>query len=169
MRRTFVVSLLVAGAVAGLAGQASGEQRGLPDVGHGRYGFSGTAAGSTFDVFPFAFRVQRNRDGGVTGRYTYRQVRDGVELTVAGPLTCAAFADNRLWVGGLIEESSRASLVGLEMWFQVQDRNRRPPFEPDMSSTVGAGGPGTAQAYCDDAPAVRFPFSLDRGDLYVRG
>jgi hypothetical protein len=37
-----------------------------------------------------------------------------------------------------------------------------------MSTTIGAGGPGTGQQYCDDAPEPRFPFFLDRGNLQVR-
>ena len=169
MRRPILISLLVAGVVAVTAGSASGERKGLLNLANGRFGFSGVAAGSTFDVHPFSFSVRGYADGSATGRYSYRQVRDGVELTVAGSLTCAVFKENRLWVGGVIEQSSRASLIGLDMWFQVQDRSRHAPFEPDMSSTIGAGGPGTGQAYCDTAPAVLFPFFLDRGDLFVSG
>ena len=169
MRRPIVISLLVAGLVAVTAGSASGERQGFLNVANGRYGFTGTAAGSTFNVYPFSFSVRGYSDGSATGRYSYKQVRDGVELTVAGSLTCAVFRDDHLWVGGKIEQSSRASLIGLDMWFQVQDRSRGWPFEPDMSSTIGAGGPGTGQAYCDAAPTVMFPFFLDRGDLYVSG
>jgi hypothetical protein len=36
-----------------------------------------------------------------------------------------------------------------------------------MSSTIGAGGPGTGQQYCDDAPVVRFPFFIDKGFIAV--
>ena len=109
------------------------------------------------------------------GAYDYRQVRDGVELTVAGSLTCATIRGNQAWVGGIIEESSRANLIGLEMWFQVQDNGRANDGDvedegkgpADMTSTIGAGGPGTGTQYCIDAPVVRFPFYLDRGDLRV--
>jgi hypothetical protein len=91
-------------------------------------------------------------------------VRDGVELTVQGSLSCATIRGNQAWVGGVIEGSSRPSLIGLEMWFQVQDNGGN---EPDMSSTIGAGGPGTGKQYCVDAPVVRFPFFLDSGRLNV--
>ena len=124
MRRPIVISLLVAGLVAVTAGSASGERQGFLNVANGRYGFTGTAAGSTFNVYPFSFSVRGYADGSATGRYSYKQVRDGVELTVAGSLTCAVFRDDHLWVGGKIEQSSRASLIGLDMWFQVQDRSR---------------------------------------------
>ncbi len=36
-----------------------------------------------------------------------------------------------------------------------------------MSSTIGAGGAGAAQQYCDDHPPVRFPFLVERGNLQV--
>jgi hypothetical protein len=171
VRRTILSSLLAFAAVAVLAGSASGERQGLVNLANGRYGFTGTAAGSTFDIWPMTFQVRGRSDGSATGRYSYRQVRDGVELTVSGPLTCATIRGSQAWVGGTIEESSRANLVGLDMWFQVQDNDHflRGSGGPEMSSTVGAGGPGTARAYCDAAPRVMFPFFLDRGSLFVSG
>jgi hypothetical protein len=55
------------------------------------------------------------------------------------------------------------------MWFQAQDNGEPGSDEtPDMSSTVGAGAPGTGQQYCDDAPVVRFPFYVEHGNLQVR-
>lgn len=168
MRRLILVVLAAAVLLAAggaTAGTASSE-RGKTIVGAaaGWYGFAGTAAGSVFDVRPFWFGVVAYSDGSAKGRYSYRQVRDGVELTVEGPLTCATIRGNQAWVGGVIEQSSRPSLVGLEMWFQVQDN---PGRSPDMSSTIGAGGPGTGTQYCIDAPPVRFPFFLDKGGLHV--
>jgi hypothetical protein len=103
----------------------------------------------------------------VKGTFDYRQVRDGVELTVKGSLDCATIRGNQAWVGGVIEESSRANLIGLDMWFQVQDNGKADPDAPDMSSTIGAGGPGTAEAYCESAPVVMFPFFLKTGNLRV--
>jgi hypothetical protein len=141
---------------------------GVVSSGSGGYGLSGTAAGSVFVVHPFAWNVQLHADGSVHGRYNYVQVRDGVELSVSGSLHCATFIDDRVWVGGIIEESSRASLVGLDMWFQAQDNGEGANAAPDMSSTIGAGGPGTAQAYCDTHPPVMFPFLVDKGNLQVR-
>ena len=54
------------------------------------------------------------------------------------------------------------------MWFQVQDNGKGKSEPPDMSTTIGAGGPGAAQQYCTDHPQVQFPFFLDQGDLKVR-
>ena len=70
--------------------------------------------------------------------------------------------------GRVIEDSSRPTLIGLDMWFQVQDNGKGKFEPPDMSTTIGAGGPGTAQQYCNDHPQVLFPFFLDQGDLKVR-
>ena len=167
MRRLIIVSLVAAALLAvggAAAGTGGGESKAAVGSASGWYGFAGTAAGSVFDVRPFWFRVTAYEDGSAKGKYSYRQVRDGVELTVEGSLTCATIRGSQAWVGGVIEASSRPSLVGLEMWFQVKDNGNN---EPDMSSTIGAGGPGTGKQYCIDAPVVRFPFYLDQGRLNV--
>ncbi len=160
---------LAAALVLGLSGGALAGGAGVVSSASGGYGFAGEAAGSQFVVGPFTFEVEIRSDGSVHGRYAYTQVRDGLELSVSGPLTCATIERNQAWVGGLIEKSSRPSLVGLDMWFQVQDNGEPAADEtPDMSSTVGAAGAGAAEQYCDDAPVVRFPFFLSRGNLQVR-
>lgn len=121
------------------------------------------------EVQPFAFTVKVRADGSVHGSYLYRTVDDGVPFLALGPLTCAVIEGNRAWLGGLISHSSDESLVGLEMWFQVADNSGPGPGgPPDMTTLIGAGGPGTAQDYCDRAPEVRFPFFLERGDIRVR-
>ena len=165
MRRlTLVASVL---ALTGAAA-AYGGPSGVVASASGGYGFTGSA-GSVFDVGPFTWNVEIRDDGGVHGRFNYTQVRDGVELTVKGSLTCAVIAAGHVWVGGVIEASSRASLVGLDMWFQARDNGEGADAPADMSSTVGAGPPGTARQYCDDHPPVRFPFLVERGNLQVRG
>ncbi len=164
--RRILISLIAAGLLLVGAGAATGSGGHIVGSAGGYYGFAGTAAGSTFDVRPFSFWVIEFADGTVKGRFDYRQVRDGVELTAKGSLDCATIRGNQAWVGGVIEESSRASLVGLDMWFQVQD-NRGRGGPADMSSTLGAGGPGTGEQYCIDAPVVRFPFFIDRGFITV--
>jgi len=164
------VLVIVASALAlAAAGSAGAGSNGVVASANGGYGFSGSAAGSFFAIHPFTWHVKVRVDGSVTGRYDYTQVRDGVELQVSGSLNCATILGNQVWVGGLIEESSRDSLVGLDMWFQAQDNGEGANAPPDMSSTVGAGAPGTASQYCTDHPVVRFPFFLERGNLQVRG
>jgi hypothetical protein len=165
-----IVAAFAAAALLTSAGTASGEGNGVVASASGGWGMAGQAAGSTFEIQPFTFNVRVYADGSAAGRFNYTQVRDGGEpLVVQGSLDCATIAGNQAWVGGVIEESSRASLVGLDMWFQVQDNGEPGADEtPDMSSTIGAGGPGTGEQYCDDAPVVLFPFFLDAGNLQVR-
>ena len=170
MRTSIVVAALVTAALLTTAGTASGEENGVVASASGGWHMSGEAAGSTFEIQPFTFNVRVYADGSVDGRFNYTQVRDGGEpLVVKGSLDCATIAGSQAWVGGVIEESSRASLVGLDMWFQVQDNGEPGADEtPDMSSTLGAGGPGTGDAYCTEAPVVLFPFFLKAGNLQVQ-
>ena len=164
IRRLFAIVIVA----AALATTASANDSGVVQSASGGYSFSGTAAGSVFEIGPFTWNVQLHEDGTVHGRYNYTQVRDGVQLTVSGYLTCAVIIDNNVWVGGIIEDSSRASLIGLDMWFQAEDNGEGANDPPDMSSTIGAGGPGTAQQYCNNHPAVLFPFLVEEGNLQVR-
>ena len=164
-----IVAAVAAVTLLGSAGAASGEENRVVASASGDWSMSGQAAGSTFEIEPFTFNVRVYADGSATGHFDYTQVRDGgAPLVVRGSLDCATIAGNRAWVGGVIEESSRASLVGLDMWFQVQDNGEGADAPPDMSSTIGAGGPGTGEQYCADAPVVLFPFFLGAGNLQVR-
>jgi hypothetical protein len=161
--------IALAGVVVLVAtGSAFAGGNGVVASANGDYGFTGEAAGSVFDIGPFTWNVQIDADGSVRGEFDYTQVRDGVSLTVSGSLTCAVIQDDHVWVGGIIESSSRASLVGLDMWFQGHDYGEGANAEPDMSSTIGAAAAPAAQQYCDDHPTVRFPFLIGEGNLQVR-
>jgi hypothetical protein len=167
--RRWTLIVVGASATALAAASLAGAGSAVAASASGGYGFSGTAVGSTFVIRPFTWNVQLHADGTTSGSYRYTQVRDGVALEVSGPLNCATITGDRVWVGGIIEESSRASLVGLDMWFQAQDNSEGTDASPDMSSTVGAGAAGAAQRYCDDTPTVLFPFFVSEGNLQVRG
>lgn len=169
MRKAILTAFLAAGVLFATAGAAAGDPNGVVASASGGWSMSGTAAASTFEIQPFTFNVRIYADGSVDGHFNYTQVRDGVELTVKGSLDCAVIQGNQAWVGGVIEQSSRESLLGLDMWFQVQD-NGEPGSDatPDMSSTIGAGAPGTGEQYCIDHPPVRFPFFVEAGNLQVR-
>ncbi len=169
MRKAILTALITVGVLFATAGAASGDPAGVVASASGGWSMSGTAAGSTFEIQPFTFNVRIYADGSVDGRFNYTQVRDGVALTAKGSLDCAFIQGNQAWVGGVIEQSSRESLIGLDMWFQVQDNGEPGSDEtPDMSSTLGAGGPGTGDQYCADHPVVRFPFFVETGNLQVR-
>jgi hypothetical protein len=165
MRKKILAAAIVALALTGLSPTA-GANEGVVASASGGYSFSGPLLTGFIEVHPFAWSVTIHADGGVDGHYQYRQVRDGVELMVRGSLTCATIRDNHVWVGGVIEDSSRESLIGLDMWFQAQD-NGEPGAGADISSTIGAGPVGAGQQYCNDAPAVRFPFVIEQGNLQV--
>jgi hypothetical protein len=166
VRRVFIIgSLLV---VLTTAATALAGGNGVVASANGDYGFSGQAAGSSFVIGPFTWNVQVKADGSVTGEFDYTQVRDGVSLSASGPLTCAFIEGDHVWVGGVIEASSRASLVGLDMWFQAHDDGEGSNAAPDMSSTLGAAAAPAGQRYCDDHPAVLFPFLVAEGNLQVR-
>jgi hypothetical protein len=166
VRRAFIIVSLVALLVTAATAAAAG--KGVVASANGDYGFSGEAAGSTFVIGPFTWNVQVKADGSVKGQFDYTQVRDGVALSASGPLTCAFIADDHVWVGGVIEARSRASLVGLDMWFQARDNGEGANASPDMSSTLGAAAAPAGQQYCDDHPPVRFPFLVGEGNLQVR-
>jgi hypothetical protein len=163
LRRTLMVAI---GAAVLAATASAGNDEGVVASASGGYGFST----GTVEVGPFTWQVQIQADGSVSGGYTYRQVNltTGSEITAQGPLTCAVIVGNHVWAGGIIEESNRDSLVGLNMWFQAQDNGEGANAPPDMSTTIGAGGPGTAQQYCDDHPPALFPHLVERGNLQVR-
>lgn len=135
---------------------------------NGDYAFAGQAAGSTFAIGPFTWSVRVKEDGTTSGEFDYTQVRDGVTLSASGRLTCAFFEGDHVWVGGVIESSSRANLVGLDMWFQAHDYGEGSNAPADMSSTLGAAAAPAVQQYCHDHPPVRFPFLVGEGNLQVR-
>ena len=165
-RASVIVSVLV---VLATAATALAGGNGVVASANGDYGFSGQAAGSSFVIGPFTWNVQVKADGSVKGRFEYTQVRDGgAPLSASGSLTCAFIEDDHVWVGGVIEASSRASLVGLDMWFQAHDYGEGANAAPDMSSTLGAAAAPAGQQYCDDHPTVLFPFLLGEGNLQVR-
>jgi hypothetical protein len=166
VKRASMIASLVAVLVTAATALAGGN--GVVASANGDYGFSGQAAGSTFVIGPFTWDVQVKADGSVKGQFDYTQVRDGVALSASGSLTCAFVEDDHVWVGGVIEASSRASLVGLDMWFQAQDNGEGANAAPDMSSTLGAAAAPAGQQYCDDHPPVRFPFLVGEGNLQVR-
>jgi len=167
MRKKRAAIVVAALALAAGASATAGADEGMVASASGGYSFSGPLLGGSIEVHPFAWNVQLRADGSVHGRFQYTQVRDGVELMVRGSLTCATIEGNHVWAGGIIEDSSRESLIGLDMWFQAQD-NGEPGAGADMSSTIGAAAAPAGQQYCDDAPPVRFPFLVEHGNLQVR-
>jgi hypothetical protein len=54
------------------------------------------------------------------------------------------------------------------MWFQVEDNGQGANNPPDWTTLLGASPEsGSAQEYCDNAPAVNFPFDIESGNIQV--
>jgi hypothetical protein len=123
---------------------------------------------STLQVKTFTFDATLTSDGSADGRWHYQDVEDGVTWDVDGPVTCATIVGNHAWVGGTIEHSSDPSYTGLDMWFQVLDNGEGSNAPPDITTLIGVGGAGEAQAYCDAARPARFPWPVEHGNIQVR-
>ena len=164
-----VLTVLAAAGVLATAAAAVAGGNGVVASANGDYAFSGPQVGTTLEVGPFTWNVRVKADGSVSGRFDYTQVRNGgAPLSVSGRLNCAFFDGDHVWVGGVIEASSNASLVGLDAWFQARDNGEGANAPADMSTPIGAGAAPAAQQYCDDHPPAQFPFDLDEGNVQVR-
>jgi hypothetical protein len=114
----------------------------------------------------FGFHVQIHADGSVAGDYSYSDVEDGVPFTASGPVTCAVIRGNRVWVGGTVTASNDPTQIGADSWWQAADDGHG-HGTPDMTTLLGLGTTGQAQAYCDTAPDPRFPWPVARGAIHV--
>ena len=123
---------------------------------------------TSLEVKTFTFGAQRNSDGTSDGQWHYKDVEDGVTWDVDGPVTCTTIIGNHAWVGGTIEHSSDPSYTGLDMWFQVIDNGEGHNAPPDITTLIGVGVAGQAQAYCDAAAPARFPWPVENGNIQVR-
>src|SRR6266545_3614066 len=78
----------------------------------------------------------------------------GLELIEAQPFSFRA----ELYAGGTVS--------GVDLYRTLGEPGA--DETTDMTTLIGAGGPGEAQDYCDRAPEPRFPFVLDHGEIQVR-
>jgi hypothetical protein len=123
---------------------------------------------TTLQVKTFTFDAKLRSDGTADGHWHYKDVEDGVKWDVEGPVTCATIVGNHAWIGGTIKHSSDPSYTGLDMWFQVIDNGEGHNAPPDITTLIGVGAAGRAQAYCDAAAPPRFPWPIDHGNIEVR-
>ena len=100
MRKKSLAAAVAALALVAGTSATAGANEGVVASASGGYSFSGPLLGGFIEVQPFAWNVTLHTDGSVHGRYKYTQVRDGIELTVRGSLTCAVIQENHVWVGG---------------------------------------------------------------------
>jgi hypothetical protein len=129
MRKKILAAAVIALALG--VSTTAGANEGVLASASGGYSFSGPLLAGVIEVHPFAWNVTIRADGSVHGHYQYTQIRDGVELMVRGPLTCAVIEGDHVWVGGVIDDSSRESLIGSTCGFR-----RRSTASPDPTSRL---------------------------------
>ena len=137
-------SLRIGGVTASVAGDAH----------HTR-----TVAGVTA-LTSFTFTARQKADGRTSGKYRYNFRAAG--FSVEGPVTCLSIRGNEAWIGGTVARIDSPapedqSLVGVDMWWRVQDNGQGPRDPPDRSTGVGfafAGSTITAESWCRDQPAL---------------
>ena len=169
IRLVFSVSVLLSIALVLLASPAQANAVVASASGNSQFKIHEMFGLELIDVRVFAFNVNKRADGSVSGNYEHHSIDDGQPFSVRGPLTCLTVIGNRAWVGGIIADSSEPSLVGLEMWFQVQDNGEGSQADLDWTTLIGASPvEGSAQEYCDNAPEVNFPFDIEHGNIQVR-
>ncbi|MGB2953282.1 MAG: hypothetical protein WBB74_07795 [Gaiellaceae bacterium] len=124
---------------------------------------------NTIVVRDFSWSASENPQGTVNGWFNYQDVEDGALFTARGDVTCIAVKGNDAWVGGTFVASNDPSLVGLDTWWHVTDNGEGANAPPDITTLLGAGGPGTAQAFCDKTPPYKYPWQVEHGSIQVRG
>jgi len=169
MKRTVLGALLAAGALV-LAGSAGGDAAAVASAqGNASFTLHNVFGLQTLELQKFSFNARRKADGRVTGRYDYRDVEDGAPFDASGPITCLTVQGNHAWLGGVVADTNDPTVAGDEMWFQVIDNGgpKNPPL--DVTTLIGVSAvAGSARAYCDAAPAPRFPWLDTGGHITVR-
>jgi hypothetical protein len=167
LRRTLLTALVVTAAI-GVAGATASENvssasGGSHLVTHNVFGLS------TLELQDFGFNAKLKSDGGAAGWYTYRDVEDGTPFTANGRVTCLTVIGNDAWIGGTIESSNDPTLVGLGAWWHVTDNGEGAGSPPDITTFLGVGSLTATADFCANHPAYRFPFTIDGGNIQVRG
>jgi hypothetical protein len=150
----------------------------LPAVGSAGHGAGSATGGSqltvhnvfglqTLELQAFGFNARANADGTASGWYTYRELDDGVPFVARGPVTCLTVIGNDAWIGGVIEASSDSTVVGEGSWWHVTDNGQGANTNPDVTTFLGIGSLADTQAFCDNHPAYKHPFAIDRGNIQV--
>jgi len=153
---------LVATGVAGADGVGPSATGGVHLTVHDVFGLQ------TLELQHFSFNAKL-KDGVADGWYSYRDVEDGAPFDLNGPVTCLTVIDKDAWIGGEIEQSNDPTLIGQGAWWHVQDNGDGAGDPPDVTSFAGVGSPEDTAAFCAAHRPFRFPFTIDGGNLQVRG
>lgn len=168
MRRV-VPALLVCLATLGLptattAGSANGSANGGSHLTvHNVFGLQ------TLELQAFGFGATTEPDGTADGWYTYRELDDGTPFTASGPVTCLTVIAHDAWIGGTITASNDPTVVGSGSWWHVTDNGQGSSTPADITTFLGIGTAQQTQDFCAQHPAYKHPFSIDGGNIQVRG
>lgn len=121
----------------------------------------------TLELQNFGFNAKIQQDGSADGWYTYREVDDGVPISVDGSVTCLTVIGNQAWIGGLVRSSSISAIVGSGSWWHVTDNGEGTNASPDITTFLGVGTLEQTRAFCDLHPPYKHPFAIDGGNIQV--
>ena len=123
----------------------------------------------------FSFTAIQRTDGTTSGQYQYNFRAAG--FSVHGPVTCVSIRGNEAWIGGTVgriqsPDPEDQSLVGVDMWWRLQDNGEGVGDPPDLTTGVGFAFPGstiTAESWCRDQLALLLLREVESGNIQVRG
>jgi hypothetical protein len=170
MIKAFRNAVLVSGLIGLALGGSNALATGVPASASGSSHFTlhNVFGLDTLVVRDFSWTATMTASGKVNGWFTYQDVEDGAVFTASGDVTCVTVQGNQAWVGATIVQSNDPSYVGLDSWWHVTDNGEGRNAQQDVTTLIGAGDPGAAQAFCDTAPPYRFPWPVDNGSIQVR-
>jgi hypothetical protein len=166
MRKIVLLAVLTAFVTAGGAGAAGS---GPSASGHAHVLAHDVFGLQTLELKRFNFHAKVEKAGDVRGHFNYLEIDDGTPYSAKGPLTCLTVIGGDAWLGGPIERSNDPSLEGQWGWWHVRDNGEGKNAPPDLTSFMGVGSLAETEAFCNNHPAFRFPFPIDRGNTPVRG
>jgi hypothetical protein len=122
----------------------------------------------------FSFTAIQGADGTTSGQYQYNFRAAG--FSVHGPVTCLSIRGNEAWIGGTVgritsPDPEDQSLVGVDMWWRLQDNGEGAGGAPDRTTGVGfafVGSTITAESWCRDQPALLLLRDVESGGIQVR-
>jgi hypothetical protein len=120
----------------------------------------------------FSFNARRKADGSVEGRF---QVNNHGGSWMKGSVSCFTIVDNQAWVGVVVEQGSRPSILG-DRVFVVIDNGEGKNDPPDESTGMpGLGSPfvpySTLEDFCAQAPIDGWSsrsLEIEAGNIQVR-
>lgn len=155
-------ALAFVGAVQAGGGGGSAQGSGVHLTVHNVFGLQ------TLELKHFDYKAKTGKDGEADGRYTYREIDDGVPFDASGPITCMTVIGNQAWIGGTITDSSDPTVIGSGSWWHVTDNGQGSKDPPDITTFLGIGTAAQTQAFCDTYPPYKHPFPIDGGNIKVR-